>query len=89
MDSINPLKTLAQILKTDFVFVADVAVPIGFQLKLAGIEWHNEDQLAYIMSQMVAVGFLQPSPDLMSVRLNPIYKTVEPPTINIGHDGTT
>lgn len=72
---INAFKNIVKILRTGenrWYDITEMATIVGFQLKLAGVDWREAPQLVKVLIYLASAGVLQPNPDdLGQTRLHP------------------
>lgn len=67
---VNGIKSIRDVCQHKWYDISDFAVIVGFQMKMAGIDWKNTDELAKILIELVEVGFTEIHPeDHLQVRI--------------------
>ena len=73
----NPLPGIRFILENrGWIPLLEAASVVGFQLKLHGMDWRTQDELAKVMGELTDLGFIEIHDDKMFTRLNPEYRRV-------------
>jgi hypothetical protein len=77
----NPLPDIVKVLNSAhdismWLPFIDAAVAIGFQMKLSGVEFSTDDDIARIMIELVSIGLLKINPkDRTQIALADSYRT--------------
>ena len=67
---VNGIKLVRDVCQHKWYQIDDFAVIVGYQMKLAGINWKGVDDLAHILVELVEVGFTEVHPeDHLQVRI--------------------
>lgn len=71
----NPLVNVVKILQKGMWYdFADLAVVVGYQMKLAGVDYRTNDQLAAICVELKMSGFIEHHPeDITKVRVCEVW----------------
>ena len=71
----NPLPTIAGIAGSrGWIDPIEMAMVVGFQMKLVGVDYRTNEEMAAIMTTLDEVGFLEKKKDpTFLVRINPAY----------------
>lgn len=75
---VNPLPAIVRILPSGWAHPLDVLPVVGFQMKLAGVDWRTDMQLIAIIELLVEIGLLERRmidvEPHFQIRVNPHYK---------------
>lgn len=74
MKTINALPIIIKVLGFDWTDQLKFMLAVGFQMKLAGIDYRTNDELAIIMTILTQMKFVEVDFDKGVARINPVFK---------------